>query len=147
MKQIAKRTRRQFDFGEKFGYMLAEILPTEVANIAATTCRIEIRGKHGNRSDANRHKGFGEAVYVSLQTYGEEIKGLNSAFKKTGSFISTTSNEAADLILGCFGLSMDDVRAYFGTPGDYDSMFLDLTNVVELLAPELLTTERTRQTA
>jgi hypothetical protein len=42
---------------------------------------------------------------------------------------------------------MDDVRAYFGTPGDYDSMFLDLTNVVELLAPELLTTERTRQTA
>ncbi len=141
------RSRRHFDFGDEFGYMLNEVLPAKVASVAAATCRIEIRGKHGNRSDENRHKGYGEAVYLSLQTHGADIKGLCSASAKMGKFIRTTSNEAADLVLGCFGLTIDDVREQFGRPGDYESRWFDLSDVVQKLAPELLSAERARKTA
>ena len=49
-----------------------------------------------------------------------------------------TDNDAANIILGCFGLSDQDVVDHFGLPDQGERYQVSLLKVVKKLAPEVI---------
>jgi len=137
-KNHGKRTARHFDFGDHFGQLLRAILPLSYCSAAAATCRFELRGKHANRSPENAHKGYGPAVYLSMQTDDAKLFLGGHPIQRTGRFTMTTCEDAANMILNCFGICVDDVRDHYGEPTEYESKHFDLVDVVATLRPGLL---------
>ena len=80
---------------------------------------------------------------MTMQTYGEIPDGVGGANERAvqrhGDWIETDSHEAADVILGCFGLDMGQVYDHYGKPAEGERMTLDLPLIVQALAPQLLT--------
>ena len=133
-----KRTPRHFEFGDKFGQLLRTLLPLAYCPVAAATCRFELRGKHANRSPKNVHKGYGPAVYMSLQTDNLDLFACGHPIQRMGRFSATTCEDAANMVLNCFGLCVDDLRDHYGEPSDHDSKYFDLVDVVSELRPDLM---------
>lgn len=129
------RPAKYFDFGAQCVGRMSDILPESVAATAAATCRFQLRGLNANGNE------WGYGVIVTLQTYGNAPIGLGGvnqpAVHYHGDWIETGSHEAANVILGCFGLTIIDVYARFGKPTEGERILLDLFEIVQALTPAL----------
>lgn len=120
------RTKRHFDFGEKYGHKLDFLLPKDRCSIAATTCRFEIRGP-GKKNKSN--------IYITrLQTFGISPSDYWQSGKTEKSKWATSRKiNGANEILQCFGLTMEQVLEHFGSPEDNEVKTLDLVDIVEMM--------------
>lgn len=135
MNQKHVRNSRHYSFGDNVGCrMLSDILPREVACIAATTCRFTIQGPE---SVGVAHKNWGQWIRTNMQTHGN-IPRMRHAWQcRKDGWIGADSREAAELILDCFGLSVDDLFKHFGQPQIGKVYQVDLVDVVSALAPDI----------
>lgn len=131
------RTNAQFQFGKEFGRYLAPLFGKN-ANIAATTCRIQIMGRH-----AHNHNGKADRdttgwrlgaqnrwVHTRLQTFGD----LAPNFHKSGpraDWIYSDCWAGADTILECFGLSLGQVLNAYGNVNGWERKILDLDRIIK----------------
>ncbi len=123
----AWRPGSHFRMGDTHADML-NCLSHDNAATAIATGKLELRGKHANRSEGK--KGRGPAVYLWMQTMREEPQGICEPVQHNGNFIGLTSEASINYILDHFGVSLDDVRDLIGEPGEYESKHVDLYDVL-----------------
>jgi len=118
------RKATNFRWAAEWKSLFNGILPREVTEAAMATCRFQLRGKdsHGNE--------WGKGVVTLMQTFGRIPLGLSRAFQRKHHWIELDAHESANLILGCFGLTIDDVYAAVGCPGEGETIDLDLYDAV-----------------
>lgn len=124
MKSTNKRTSRHFEFGKKFGFMLADVLSATVCETAAATCRFTILGKDAQGNE------WGNGFRTTMQTFGEKPKGVTNANFRGTNWVQLDSHESAAAILKCFDISIDDIYRQYGEPEKGKIVQLDLVDVV-----------------
>ena len=139
------RTSRHFDFGKKFGHFLKPVLPDPVCRLAAATCRFQIMGKnaHADNGVALRSEnspswiGEGRWICTQIQTVGNRP---SDSFKRNGprsEWVTGHSFEAADDILGCFALTMQDVIDALGQVDEGQRIVIDLVDIYDLFKTQI----------
>lgn len=126
------RSAAHFNWAEKQAFQLT-CLPEHVRPIAAATCRFILRGKIMNGGE----KTWGMGFRTEIQTYGEipQVMGRGTpAATQHGEWLSLYSQDAADMILSCFGLSADDILDRCGKPQFDECIIIDLKDIVEAAA-------------
>ncbi len=133
------RDQRHIAFSEAAATYLSDVLPSDngVTVAAAATMSFEFRGQFANGNM------YGLGVLTHAQTYGNAPNGCGDGgyacqFLANGR-IELTDDDAADIVLGCFGLSVTDVLRHFGEPLLYERKTITLQQIVETLASQLLT--------
>lgn len=143
-KDHGRRSIRHFNFGDKFGILVRNLMPLSCAAVALATCRIQVMGwKRGNHDgeaprNAVKHYKSGRWVHTSMQTHGTPVKG----FVKNGprsKWVHADNFAAADELLSCFGhITVDEMIDSVGGIASEDRLDFDLVDVVESLRPGLL---------
>jgi hypothetical protein len=123
----AWRPAKHFHIGDAHADMLDCLSPCNAATAIATG-KLELRGKHANRSEGK--KGRAPAVYLWMQTFGEIPQGLHEPVQKNGNFIGLTSEVSVNFVLDHFGLTLDDVRDMVGEPGEHESKHVELFDIL-----------------
>ena len=143
---VGKRTKRHFDFGERFGILVRNLMPIHAAPCALATCRIHIMGwRKGNHDgDAPRDsrnepfRGQGRWVHTRMKTLAANVnnfvkKGPRARWSYADNF------DAADTLLACFGgITVQEILDHYGNVGPDDRLELDLVEIVETLRPGLM---------
>lgn len=136
------RRSDQFAFGEKVASRLL-LLFDEHSALAATTCRIQIMGRnahnhngHSDRCGTWRPTRQNRWVHTRLQTFGK----IAPHFHHNGrsDWIYSDRWDGADVILGCFDLTLTEVLATFGNVADRERKILDLDTIIKRMRPEIL---------
>ena len=131
-------SREDLEFGQQVASVFHESLglPLDCCETAAATCRFELRGLNANGNE------WGLGVVTNMTTQGnipDQVGGIGQpAVQVQRNVISLTDDDAADVILGCFGLSMDDVYKCFGQPIEGERINVKLRAIVSALAPAFL---------
>lgn len=114
-KRRSWRPTKMWEWAGQNRKAFANILPEFAIDAAMATCTLELRSE--DYCDTPR---WGKAVVMDMQTYGFKptgLIGLGVAVQETSrDWIQTTSHDAVNLVLGCFGLTMDDVWNHFEIP-------------------------------
>ncbi len=150
--QVVAFTTAQAAFGSTSGHRLSDVgIPADRCDTAAATCHFDVMGwRKGNHDgDAPRndepHAMSGRWVHTSLATY-RAMPGLNPGLWRSGTtdrakYIHADNFEAADQILGCFGLTMEQVIDW-ATDGSGiqpdDRIRLSLCEIVTALCPAII---------
>ena len=148
-----RRPGRNFRIAEQVKTHLSTILPQEICEVAIATCRFSIMGRdaHNDNGQAlrNMHREAsppwiceGRWIHTRLQTYGYLP---STRFQRTGTteksvWVVGDSFAAADSILECFGLTMRDVLEHYGNVDTTERKVIDLVDIVEDMASNLLRT-------
>lgn len=130
------RKERFWDWAEENASLFEGLLPKHVCNAAMATCRLTLQGPNSVGQGA---KNWGQWIRMRMQTFGHVPNGLAAAVQKAHHWISTDSHEAANVVLGCFGLSLDDVFSHYGIPEEGETYALDLCDLVTTIAPDFVT--------
>jgi hypothetical protein len=129
------RPAKNWEIAKEVACLLDGILPAEVCSSAIATCQFTIQAPN---SVGATKKNWGEWVRTRLQTFGQKLNGLAAATQSNGNWLSFDSREAANIILGAFGLSLDSIYEAYGMPEEGQKMTLDLPSIIQRLAPEFL---------
>ena len=121
------RPAKNFGMGEAHADML-DCLSRRNAVTAIATGKLELRGTHANRSEGKL--GRAPAVYLWIQTCHEIPEGLHEPVQENGNFIGLTSEASINFFLDHLGISLDDVRDVFGVPGDFESIHVDMYDIL-----------------
>lgn len=125
------RKNAHYDFGKRHGHLLKDILPERICDGAAATCRFELRGLMSNGN------AYGLGFITRMQTFGYAPIGCGRVGQPCvqlhGSWIELTSDDAANIVLGCFGITMSDVLSNWA-PEPGQRICLDLAEIVSVLA-------------
>jgi len=122
------RPRRCFEFGSNQGNKMACILPSSFEH-AATTCVLTIQGPRAVGTSVKTHN-WGLGVRTRLLTNGEHPSRSYDWRDGKGGWITATSAEAAETLLQCFDLTVEDVLSHYGTPVTGETYTLHLADVV-----------------
>ena len=137
MARDGRRKSRHWTWAKEWASLLDGMLPATVCEAALATCRITLRDK-----DAKAAGGaWGFAVLTSMQTFGHEPTGIPTQIRNAHNWVTLQAAEAADIVLGCFGLTLQDVIDRFGMPGQGEKVEYDLCDVVTALAPDFALTK------
>ena len=128
------RKKRYWEWAKEWASLFHKILPEHVCEAAMATCRFVILGKNANGNE------YGKGFRSFLQTFGNTPTGLVNDVQIRHHWIELDAHDSANLILGCFGLSVDDVYDYFGEPKEGDKLELDLHDIVTKLDANLAST-------
>jgi len=133
------RPRRHWDFGEQHADLMRSVFPgtsQDVRRKAAATCRICVMGKDAvtHNGSASR-RGSGRWVYTRMQTEGHRPNTIRWSVQKRIGWVEGNSFDAADDVLGCFGLSIEDVISHFGSIDENERFMVDLVDIVAELSP------------
>lgn len=139
------RPASHFDAGSKLAEMLT-VVPESCRATAIATCRFQVMGwqKGNHNGDAPRSysdkpfRGEGRWVYTRLQSYGHLPSGRFSKCGPRSNWVKADSFAGADSILGCFGLTMDEVLQHFGNVTGDSRLQLDLVDIVTEMRPDLV---------
>jgi len=101
-----------------------DIFPSSVCEAAMATCRFTVLGKNANGNV------YGRGFRSFMQSFGEKPVGLIDDIQVRGSWIELDAHNSANLILGCFGLTVDDVYDTFGKPCEGEQMEVSLHDAV-----------------
>lgn len=123
----AWRSTAAWDWAKKNANLLHDILPEHVCEAAAATCRITLQGPE---SVGDKAKNWGQWIRMRMQTFGHTPFHLSAAVQQDHHWISTDSREAVNVVLDCFGLTLDDVFAHYGEPEEGEIRTIDLYDVV-----------------
>lgn len=118
------RPRRFWNWAKDWSSLFESILPKHVCEAAMATCRFVILGKNANGNE------YGRGFRTFMQTYGETPVGLVNDIQIRHHWIELDAHDSANLILGCFGLSVDDVYKAFGQPKEGEKMTVNLHDAV-----------------
>lgn len=124
----------------KANVALLDIFPIHVREAALATCQFVFQAPE---SVGDVRKNWGKWVRTRLQTFGHKPAGLTgvvTGVQKNGDWIGMDSTAGANLILKCFGLSVDAIYDAYGSPGFGGKYTLDLCEIVTRLAPDQPTT-------
>lgn len=141
-----RRTAQDFAFGDRYGCMLRRILPDCECSGAAATCDIQImgwqRGMHeGNSLRDYRDKPFrGKGRWVSTRMKTNGKLGQLQRFSMNGPksrWVHADSFEGADEVLGCFGLTTQDLIDHYGPIEPDTRLILSLRQIVADLCKNL----------
>lgn len=124
------RPRTYWEWAAENADKLAGLLPLHVCNAALATCRITLQGP---KSVGEKGKNWGRWIRMRMQTLGYRPGGIETV-QSAGMWQRTDSHDAANAVLACFGLSLDDVFAKYGEPGEGEKRILDLHTIVHDLA-------------
>jgi len=124
------RKSQYWDWAKDHAAVLEDLFPLHVCEAAAATCRLQLRGlkSHGNQ--------WGKGVVTFMQTNGHRPAHLENDVQVRGKWIELDAHASADLVLGCFGITMDDVYGHFGEPSPGERIDLDLYQIVAAIAPD-----------
>ena len=128
--QTGWRRKRDWTWAKQWGSLFKGILPDHVCEAAMATCTITLQGPE---SVGRRAKNWGQWIRMRMQTFGHIPNHLSAAVQKSREGISTDSREAVEVILDCFGLTLDDVFSYYGVPETGEKMTLNLCDIVARL--------------
>ena len=139
-----KRTRRHFDFGDKCGVLLRNLIPLSYCAVATATCRFQILGskawpgrKVGDRPVSTEKEG--RIFLTRMQTNGIQPSPYwKAASGNRAKWATSNSIEGANDVLAPFQLEMRDVISHFGNVTPTSTKELDLVEIVEALRPGLL---------
>lgn len=125
------RHRKYWDWSKENASLFHSILPEHVCEAAMATCRFQLRGlgSHGNK--------WGNGFLTFMQTFGFKPTGLTNDVQIRHHWIELDAHNSANLILGCFGLTVDDVYNHYGKPEKGERLDLDLHNIVSELCSQL----------
>jgi hypothetical protein len=129
VKRNGWRHKQYWNWAKEWQTLFESLFPEHVCEAAMATCRFQLRGldSHGNK--------WGLGVVTFLQTFGHIPIGLVNDVQIHHNWIELDAHDSADLILGCFGLSMQDVYDHYGTPPKGHRIDLDLYNLVTAIEP------------
>mgnify|MGYP001564360994 CR=1 FL=1 len=123
------RPRKMWEWATQNRNVFKNIFPDFVIDAAMATCTLELRSK-----DYSGGQCWGREVIVDMQTYGFFPSGLVSlgvSIQETSRhWIQTTSIDAANLVLSCFGLTMQDVWNHFDIPANTGKLKMSLFEIV-----------------
>ena len=122
--------KRNFDWAATCKDAFSKIFPEHICETAIATCRFLLLGK-----DANGNK-YGKGFRTFMQTYGNVPVGLRNDVQIRHNWIELDAHESANLILGCFGLSTDDVYRLVGVPVDGEQIDISLHDIVNAIAAD-----------
>lgn len=126
---VSWRKRKVWDWAKNEASRLEAILPKHVTEAAAATCRFQLRGLNSKGNE------WGKGFTTFMQTFGRTPTGLVNAVQKRHHWIELNAHDSADVILGCFGLSVGDVYNYAGIPAEGESIELNLCDIVTACQP------------
>ncbi len=129
-----KRPSRYLRIADQVGHRLELILPPLVCSMAVASCKFVIQGPRSVGTASS--KNWGQWVRTQFQAGGHKPAiGIWQGERS----ISGDAHANADVILGLFGISIFDVLDHYGQPAKGVKYDVDLVDVIEALAPELLT--------
>lgn len=137
MKRNYWRKSEVWKWAKQWASLLDGILPNHIRETALATCRITLRDKD-NRAAGGA---WGFAILTSMQTYGHEPKGIPTQIRRAHNWIILQSEEAADVILGLFGITLEQVIAHYGKPDKGEKIELNLYDVIGAIAPDFALAE------
>lgn len=125
---------RHYRWAQEWRSLFESIFPASVCETAMATCRIQLRGldSHGNK--------WGKGFVTLMQTFGHTPIGLTNDVQIRENWIELDAHDSANLILDCFGMSVDDVYRQFGEPGKGERLELNLSDVVTAIDADFATT-------
>lgn len=124
--QNSWRKRKNWDWAKQWASLFETILPPEVCEAALATCRITLRDKESTAAGG----AWGFAVLTEMQTFGNIPRGVCTEVRKNHHWITLQAAEAADVILSCFGFSLDDVINHVGRPVEGEKITVSLCEVM-----------------
>jgi hypothetical protein len=124
---MAWTNARYYNWAEQWKSLFDDILPADVQEAAMATCRFTLQAP---KSVGRNAKNWGRWIRMRMQTFGRKPQ-VNTAVQTLGSgWISTDSHEAANAILGCFGVTLDDVYDAYGKPEEGQKVEISLHDAV-----------------
>lgn len=120
-----RRKTYVWEWAKEWAELFESILPADVCETAMATCQFVIQGPESVGAKA---KNWGKWIRTQMQTYGHLPCGVHAQIK--GNWISSDSHDAANVILGCMDLTMDDVYDAFVVPGEGEKFTVSLHDVV-----------------
>lgn len=133
VKSASWRSKKFWDWAAEWKGLFTDILPEHVCEAAMATCRFELRGLNANGNE------WGVGFLTHMQTFGEIPSGLierGLGVQRKHWWIELNAHESANIILACFGLTVDDVFAFAGYPEPGERKVVDLCEVVCGVNPE-----------
>lgn len=128
------RPGRYWRLADRYAGELLDCLSAPVRSAAMATCRLTLRDKESTQAGG----AWGNAVLMRMQTFGEEPKGVTTQVRCDRNWITLQSADAVNVVLGCFGLTLDDVYATFGTPVAGECKQYDLFDLLAGLMPDMI---------
>ena len=130
------RPGKYWRLADKYAAELLTCLPGHVRAASMATCRFELRGLNANGND------WGVGVVTRFQSFGEMPDGTGHGGQPccqvNRNWSELDSHEGADIILGCFGLSIDDVYDRFGRPITGERKRYDLYDLLAAMMPDMI---------
>ncbi len=117
---------RNYKFGQQVVPFMRKLLHEHVCQVAAATAEIEINATKSITED------FGLGFVTRMQTFGEVPRGFSCA-KFNESYIVANNKESCKMILAPFGLSIEDIIQFYGTPPDGEKYSVSLMDAVKHL--------------
>ena len=127
--QSGWRKTRYWEWAKEWASLFHSILPEHVCEAAMATCRITLRDKDSKAAGG----AWGFAVLTEMQTFGNEPQFVPVEIRHNHHFITLQSQDGADAILSCFGLTLAGVIDYYGLPDEGEKITLDLCDIVTTL--------------
>lgn len=131
-RQNGWRRTGHWEWAKQWASLFDGILPVEVCEAAMATCRLSLRDKDSTAAGG----AWGFAVLTFMQTFGHEPGGIVTQIRKAHNWVTLQAAESADVILGCFGLTLADVIDHYGMPEEGEKIDLDLCELVTAIAPD-----------
>ena len=138
--QTGWRKRENWEWAKEWASLLHDLLPEEACEAALATCRITLQGP---KSVGEENKNWGRWIRMRMQTGGNIPRGIQTVQRGNRNWISTDSHAATNVILECFGLTLDDVFNHYGEPEEGQVIPLDLCTVIQAVAPDFAATAAT----
>lgn len=125
-------TKREQDIATRFTHHLKDLLPESDCLRALVTCQFTMQGALSVGVDA---KNWGRWIRTRLFTNGV-LPPIQHAWQKHQSgWIGGDSIEAANAILSCFGLTLDQVLDQYGEPHTSEKYSVKLVDILDALFP------------
>lgn len=140
--QAQPYSRRDVELADYLASKLAPILESGVGAMAVMSCTFVVQGAC---SVGHRNKNWGSWVRTRMRTHGEKPAGC--VWQCGRDMVASDSVEAAESVLDCFGLTMDRVYEQYGFPEHGKVYTVRLLDIIQTLAPEILTTTRLAEVA
>ena len=123
---------RHFRIADQIGHLLEKVLPKIACSAAIVSCRFTIQGPE---SVGQKSRNWGRWIRTRLNTFGHRP---SIDIWQGKHVLSGDGHSNANVILNCFGLSINQVLDHYGIPKHGEMYHLTLIEVIETLAKDLV---------
>jgi hypothetical protein len=126
---MLKFSRQELSRAANLTETLRKIFPLDVCETVALSCAFTVQGP---KSVGQKSQNWGRWVRTSICCYGFVPPSRQTVWQQRGGkdWLTADSHDAANMILGLFGLDMDDVYNFYGCPVPGQKYVVKLSQVV-----------------